>query len=213
MMEISHEHKLIWLSPEMSGTDNVSGILRKYGFSELKGENNIESTFEYPDYKVICGMRNPYDRFFYLFYKVDFASILVKKDQYDVFKSKFNDWGRKTLIPQKLKVSVDETFIDTSNTPKYLKNWVFDNKIPDFFVRAESFDSDLKLLGFSDNEIDNKGYNSSFFTFNKMYDFDVAKRVYHLYKKHFYLCDYDPFSFTTEELTHEEKVKFIHDIV
>ena len=33
-----------------------------------------------------------------------------------------------------------------------------------------------------------------------MYEYETAKRVYHLYKKHFYLSDYDPFSFTTKEL-------------
>ena len=212
-MDISHERKLIWLSPELSGTDNVSKILRKFGFEELKGDNNLDSTLQYSDYKTICGMRNPYDRFFYLFYKIDFASVLVKKDQFDVFKLKFNEWGRKIIIPQKLKVTIDETFIDTSSTPKYLKNWVFDIKTPDFFIRAENFEDDLMSLGFYDSEISNKGYNTSYFTFDKMYEFDVAKMVYHLYKKHFYLCDYDPFSFTTEELTYEQKIKFIHDTI
>jgi hypothetical protein len=51
------------------------------------------------------------------------------------------------------------------------------------------------------------------FKFNQMYDFDLAKRVYRLYKKHFYLCDYCPFSFTDKELTDEEKISFLHDIV
>ena len=72
MMDISHKKKLIWLSPEMSGTDNVSKILKKFGFENLECDNQLDSTFNYPDYKVICGMRNPYDRFFYLFYKVHF---------------------------------------------------------------------------------------------------------------------------------------------
>jgi len=49
--------------------------------------------------------------------------------------------------------------------------------------------------------------------FNEMYDFDVAKRVYVFYKKHFYMCGYDPFSFTTEILTDDEKISFLHDIV
>jgi len=213
MMDISHEHKLIWLSPEMSGTENVPKILKNHGFEGVKGENNMDFTKKYPDYRVICGIRNPYDRVFFLFLKGDFGSILVKKDHFDVLKVKFNDWVRKVLIPNKLKVEVSEVFIETNNTPKYLKNWVFDSKIPDFFVKAENFKSDLEKLGYVDNNITNEGYNLSYFTFNRMYDFDVAKRVYHLYKKHFYLCGYDPFSFTTEKLTHEEKVKFIHDIV
>ena len=213
-MEISHKHKLIWLSPEMSGTENVSKILINYGFESVNCENNIDVTKQYPDYKVICGIRNPYDRVFFLFLKGDFSSILVKKEHYEVLKVKFNEWGGKVLIPKKLRVGVSEVFIDTSNTPKYLKNWVFNEKIPDLFVRAENFNSDLEELGYvNNNNITNEGYNLSYFSFNKMYDFDFAKRVYHLYKKHFYLCNYDPFSFTTEQLSDEEKIKFIHDIV
>jgi hypothetical protein len=44
-----------------------------------------------------------------------------------------------------------------------------------------------------------------------MYDLKSAKKVYHLYKKHFYLCDYNPFSFTHNELTKDEKISFLHD--
>jgi hypothetical protein len=46
-----------------------------------------------------------------------------------------------------------------------------------------------------------------------MYSTESAKKIYHFYKKHFYLCGYDPFSFTKEKLTDEEKIGFIHDIL
>ena len=56
-MNISHERKLIWLSPEMSGTENVSKTLEKYGFLSVKDETEEQLFLEYPDYKVICGMK------------------------------------------------------------------------------------------------------------------------------------------------------------
>ena len=116
------------------------------------------------------------------------------------------------LIPNKLNVTVNETFINSNNTPKYLKKWVFDTKIPDFVVKCENLVNDLDELGFKcDDTFETKEVEQ--FKFNRMYDFDLAKRVYHLYKKHFYLCDYDPFSFTDKELTDDEKISFLHDIV
>jgi hypothetical protein len=211
-MNISHEHKLIWLSPEMSGTENVSKILEKHGFLSVEGKTEEQLLSEYPDYKVICGMINPYERVFLLHLKGDLRSIQLKKHHFDALKTEFNDWGRRMLIPNKLTIVVNDTFIKTNNTTKYLKKWVFDHKIPNFFVKSEDLINDLNRLGFIDEDIiinnDVKQFN-----FNQMYDFDLAKRVYQLYKKHFYLCDYSPFSFTDKELTDEEKISFLHDIV
>ena len=211
-MNISHEHKLIWLSPEMSGTENVSKILEKHGFFVVEGKTEEQLFEEYPDYKVICGMKNPYERVFLLHFKGNLRSIQVKKHHFDALKTEFNNWGRQILIPNKLKIKVDETFIVTNNSPKYLKKWVFDHKIPDFFVKSEDLTNDLNKLGFNDDEIMSDDEIIQF-KFNQMYDFDLAQRVYHFYKKHFYLCNYDPFSFTDKELTDEEKISFLHDIV
>jgi hypothetical protein len=191
----------------MSGTENVSKTLEKYGFLSVKDKTEEQLLLEYPDYKVICGIKNPYERVFLLHLKGDLRSIQLKKHHFDALNTEFNDWGRKILIPKKLKIKVDETFINTNNTTKYLKKWGFDHKIPDFFVKSEDLINDLNKLGFHDDDIiiDNEVKQ---FNFNQMYDFDFAKRVYHLYKKHFYLCNYNPFSFTEKELTDEEKISF-----
>ena len=211
-MNISHEHKLIWLSPEMSGTENVSKTLEKHGFLGVDGKTEEQLFEEYPTYKVICGMKNPYERVFLLHFEGDLRSIQLKKHNFDALKTEFNKWGRQMLVPNKLIIVVNNTFIETNNTTKYLKKWVFEQKTPDFFVKNEDLVNDLNKLGFIDEDIiinnDVKQFN-----FNRMYDFDLAKRVYHLYKKHFYLCNYNPFSFTDKELTDEEKISFLHDIV
>jgi hypothetical protein len=211
-MNISHEHKMIWFSPEMSGTENVSKTLEKHGFLGVEGKTEEQLFEEYPTYKVICGMKNPYERVFLLHFEGDLRSIQLKKHHFDDLKVEFNDWGRRILIANKLRIKVDETFINTNKTTKYLKKWVFDHKTPDFFVKSEDLINDLNKLGFHDDNIiiDN---DIKQFNFNRMYDFDLAKRVYHLYKKHFYLCNYDPFSFTEKELTDEEKISFLHSIV
>jgi hypothetical protein len=196
----------------MSGTKNVSKTLEKHGFLGVDGKTEEQLFEEYPTYKVICGMKNPYERVFLLHFEGDLRLIQLKKHHFEDLKAEFNGWARQILIPNKLKIKVDDTFIVSNNTPKYLKKWVFDHKIPDFLVKSEDLANDLNKLGFYDDNIiiDNEDKQ---FNFNQMYDFDVAKRVYHLYKKHFYLCNYSPFSFTEKKLTDEEKISFLHDIV
>ena len=127
-MNISHERKLIWLSPEMSGTENVSKILEKHNFFGVEGKSEYELLYEYPDYKVICGMINPYERVFLLHLKGDLRSIQLKKHNFDALKTEFNKWGRQMLVPNKLIIVVNNTFIETNNTTKYLKKWGFDPK-------------------------------------------------------------------------------------
>jgi hypothetical protein len=51
------------------------------------------------------------------------------------------------------------------------------------------------------------------FDFNKMYDVNQSKKIYFGLKKFFDVCEYDPFSFTDKELSNEEKMKFLHDIL
>jgi hypothetical protein len=81
-MNISHEHKMIWFSPEMSGTENVSKTLEKHGFLGIEGKTELELLSEYPNYKVICGMKNPYERVFLLHLKGDLRSIQLKKHHF-----------------------------------------------------------------------------------------------------------------------------------
>ena len=211
-MNISHEQKLIWMSPKMSGTENVSKILENYGFLKVTDYTESELLTKYPTYKVICGMRNPYERVFLVYLEVELRSILVKKDNFESLKKEFNDWIRNILIPNKLIVGVNDVVSGSNIASEYLKKWVFDDKIPNFFIKTENLKDDLDALGFKFDGIEPNKEEIPFH-FNEMYDFDAAKRIYHLYKKHFYLCDYNPFSFTTKELEDYEKIDLIHNIL
>ena len=46
-----------------------------------------------------------------------------------------------------------------------------------------------------------------------MYTLETAKKVYEYHKQFFLTLGYDPFSFTTEELSDEEKMRFLHEII
>jgi len=59
--------------------------------------------------------------------------------------------------------------------------------------------------------LDNEYIVNRSYKFNKIYTKLGAKLVYDNHIKHFILGGYNPFSFTTENLSNEDKMRFIHD--
>ena len=210
-MNVSHDLKTIWWLPEQTGEDVTTNILEKYGFT-------IEDDVKYPDYTLICNMRNPYDRILSLYFKKHFNNRLVKKELTSSYRTMFNEWIKEAFISNKLIVT-------TSNLPKFTKRegnildrWHFNDRTPNKFVRIENYKSDINEVDFIKTEeltdlLDTNFKEQRTFGFNEMYTFESAKKIYHFHKKHFYLCGYNPFSFTKDNLSDQEKISFLHDIV
>jgi hypothetical protein len=210
-MNVSHNLKTIWWLPEQTGEDVTTNILEKYGFT-------IEDDVKYPDYTLICNMRNPYDRILSLYFKKHFNNRLVKKELTSSYRTMFNEWIKEAFISNKLIVT-------TSNLPKFTKRegnildrWHFNDRTPNKFVRIENYKSDINEVDFIKTEeltdlLDTNFKEQRTFGFNEMYTFESAKKIYHFHKKHFYLCGYNPFSFTKDNLSDQEKISFLHDIV
>lgn len=196
--------------PQQTEEDVTTRFLKKYDFDVYDGD-------DYLDYEVICNIRNPYDRILSLYFKKHFNNKLIKKELTSTYREMFNEWINTTFIANKLVVT-------TVNSPKFtfsgvnqIEKWTFKDKIPNLFVRIENYEEDIRKIGFINEEfIDSSQINlqeQRTFGFNEMYSTESAKKIYHYFKKHFYLCGYDPFSFTKEKLTDEEKIHFIHDIL
>ena len=223
-MNISHKNKVIWWAPEESGEKTMSEILKNYDFLVINDKNDnvilsgsnydhfVTKSEEFPDYKVICTVKNPYRRVFSLFLRFNLNNSIVKKSDLLTLNEQFNEFIDKIIISDKLRVKVLVLLDKEYPEMMYLKKWVFDDKIPDYFVREECFDEDIKNINFiTDFEVKKHKLNDDSYDYKTMYDLKSAKKVYHLYKKHFYLCDYNPFSFTHNELTKDEKISFLHD--
>lgn len=60
---------------------------------------------------------------------------------------------------------------------------------------------------------DIKFMNHTPMNFDEMYDFHSAKLVYFLYKKIFFMGNFNPFSFTKLELDEKDKINFLHEIL
>jgi hypothetical protein len=240
-MNISHKHKIIWWAPERCGTKATAHIFSKLGFEYFTSidetekfvtddginyqSHNIDYPEKYDDYKIICSIRNPYDRMLSIF--SNFTNVgttfVYTKNNHQNLVNTFESFIREMLLYN--KVTTAEDLEKRPIQKSYLYKYSFESRVPDFFIKMESLEEDLGKLDFvKESEIWKSGYirdylkhnphiNKKPFKFNDVYTFESAKRVYEYHKKQFIISDYDPFSFTRQELSNEEKMKFIHDIL
>jgi hypothetical protein len=240
-MNISHEHKIIWWAPERCGTKATAHIFSKLGFEYFTNENenrkhitndginyqshNIKYPEKYNDYKIICSIRNPYDRMLSLF--LNFTNIgatfVYTKDNPQKLVNTYESFIREMLL---YRHAVTPKDLEKRPLQKlYLSKYSFDTRIPDYFIKMESLEEDLGKLDFvRESKIWESGYIHDYLThnpninirpyrFNDLYTLESAKRVYDYHKRQFIISKYDPFSFTRQELSNEEKMRFIHDIL
>ena len=236
-MNISFEHKIIWWAPERCATKATAHIFQQLGFESYfnsKENEQIENYHshgiiipeEYSDYRIICSIRNPYDRVLGLFKSMTNVgkSIVYTKDSHQNFMNSYETFLNEVFMLTKV---IKQNGIDEKNEKRFLKNYIskysFDKKIPDQFIRSENLIGDISKLDFvTESGIWKSGYveeyltNNSYinilpFKFNSVYTSTSAKLVYEFYKKHFFLCGYDPFSFTKNEMSNQEKMSFLHD--
>lgn len=238
-MNINRELKIIWWAPERCATKITAEIFRKFNFevydqnretysplTEKYHSHEIGLPEKFKDYRIICNVRNPYDKVlsFYLnFTSVGKHFVYFKnkkeelKKKIDVFCLELFEYAinQKILVNKENRVPVRD----------YVSKLNFDYIIPHQFIKMENLTDDLSKIDFIVNssywtsgEIQEMVYNNKFinkrpFEFTSLYNFDAASRVFNYYRKHFYICDYNPFSFTTDTLTNEEKFNFIHNIL
>jgi hypothetical protein len=235
-MNISHEHKTIWLAPEKTGTKAISHIFKNYNFfyrdfttqfefrplCDPYHSHDVLFPEEYSDYEVICSIRNPYDRILSIFINFSNLGLVYTKDNLEYYRKRFEIFIKLMFLSPNMTSEV-EYEPTASNLGRFLKKVNFSNKVPDVFIKMENIENDLKSLNFIKNtDLWEKSDFSGFlrknefikkraFHFSDVYTQTSAKYVYEYFKNHFYLCDYDPFSFTKSILTDEEKMKFLHD--
>jgi hypothetical protein len=224
-MNVNHEHKVIWWAPERCGTKALAHIFSKLGFEFYV--NGIKSNYqsheikipdELSDYKIIFSIRNPYDRILSLF--TNFTN---------VGKNSLYMKGNENVFVQKYEIFLNELFSNTNKQVEkpilknYIQKYSLNGKGPDSIIRLESMVEDLSKIEFVKNSdiwksgyiqdylLDNEYIVNRSYKFNKIYTKLGAKLVYDNHIKHFILGGYNPFSFTTENLSNEDKMRFIHD--
>ena len=237
-MNVNRELKLIWWAPERCGTKITAEIFKKLGFEVYDEKNNtftpLSETYhshritipeQFSEYKIICNVRNPYDKVisFYLNFTSVGSNFVFFKNRKNEVKDKINNFTLELFeyaINQKVLVNMSREI----PVRDYVSKLTFDKRLPDFLIRVENLEEDFSKIDFikqskmwDSGEIqqlikDNEFINKRPFDFNDLYSFESARRVFDYYKKHFYVCDYSPFSFTKNSLTNQQKIKFLHEI-
>lgn len=237
-MNVNRELKIIWWAPERCGTKITAEIFKKLGFEVVNLKNNsttsLSQTYHsheiiypdgYEDYKVICNVRNPYDRVlsFYLNFTSNGRSFVFMKNRKEELKKRIFTYVFE-LFEYSINQKMNINFVDEVPIRDYIKKLKFDGKIPDQLIKMESLEKDLYNLEFVRESVhwksgeiqeilENNNYkNLRPFEFTDLYTPNSAAKVYEYFKKHFLICDYSPFSFTKEELSNEDKIKFLHEI-
>lgn len=191
-MMISEKYKTIWLIPEGCESDCVTNTLKNFDFKIF--EEDVES---YPTYTVISNIKNPYYWIYDIYKNKNLKNIVIKKKLINKIIHDFNFWIKLNLINKKFLVESD------------LK---FETVTPNHYVRIENLSTDLPKIDFLKNYEFNDLDNNTEMYYNNLYEVGSAKKVFEYFKKYFYLCGYDPFSFHQEQMSDSEKIKFIHDL-
>lgn len=238
-MNINRELKIIWWAPERCATKLTAEILKKFNFEVYDKKTDtfspLTSTYhsheivfpeEFRDFTIICNVRNPYDKI--LSYYLNFTSVgknfVYFKNKKQELREKIDRFA-KELFVYAINQKILGTYIRQVPVRTYVTKLSFDEVIPKHVIRMENLEEDFSKLNFitqskwwqsgefQDLIQNNKFMNKRPFGFNELYTFESAARVFDYYKKHFFICDYNPFSFTNQDLTNDEKIKFLHEIL
>lgn len=224
-MNISLEHKIIWICPERTGEEVLEEVFKEYSFFTCEKKNNYElrpldevqhSTSndippKYDEFEILTTIRNPYDRVWSCYLKY-YTKTFNPKD-FELTKIKFNEFINKSFIENSNGIRLDSFY----EKDTYFSKWTFDKINPNYVIRFEDFNSGLKslpfLVGTNDVQLrlNQKYQNDSLIPFNMVYDYTSAKKIYHFYKNVFLLFNYSPYSFTKNELNDLEKINFVHN--
>ena len=226
-MNVSLDNKIIWFSPECTGGHIIRDVFKNFGFFKFETEkgpkltsfvDTEESNSDflpeiYQNFLKIATVRNPYSRVWCCY--CEYYTKTLDYRNFEHTKEKFNLFLKNTFVEKNTEVSLDPLFSKNS----YFSKWTFKNLKLDRVIRFENLIEDLSNLEFIKNKIENNEISSmrneldkmqSNFDFTELYTFENARKIFEYYKKNFIEFDYDPFSFTKQEISERNKIKFIH---
>jgi hypothetical protein len=190
-MNYSDELKIVWVTPMRTAT-RTCGVLQKIYNFDISSQHGYSDKKDKLDYTLILNIRNPYSRLASLF-----RIFLHNNKSYSI---DFESWVRGIIKKE---------FTNTNMLRGYdfYLDKIIDNigKIPDYYVRVEFLEKDLKSLPFVkngdidlseyfENQIYNNCYEKEFGDVNDwrlLYTQELADLVYFGMEKQFTLFNYN----------------------
>ena len=227
-MNISLKNRSIWISPECTGGNILAKLFERYDFFVFERQKTLNKRLvslkdiswtseipdEYKDFTKIMTIRNPYSRV-YECYENFYNKSLISRDLQKV-REKFNQYLEKVFHEDDFFVSIDKNLSKNS----YISKWALSEYLPDEILRYETLENDFMNLSLIKNNgikfdrnkfLDLMTENFDRFDFKLLYTPKNARKVFEYYKNYFFHLGYDPYSFTNEVLSDEDKVNFIHN--
>lgn len=224
-MNVNWDKKCILMCHPKTGDKDVCEYFGKIGFVSHYFSDKFEDKpltrksfshkFLYPwvydDFKLVVTVDNPYRRIvneYKRFSHINWSlKINKKEDLYIKFNNKFNE----LLVDDLYKVDLyNKTHESQYN---FLLPYDFSLKTPDYIINVETLVSDIYKIDFLDhvehdfNLVDQIDISDKY---KDVFSYENARVIYKTHKHIFDLMDYDPFSFTTKDLSEKERVHFIH---
>jgi hypothetical protein len=189
-MPYSKKLKVFWFLPMRAATRSCRPIVEYFNFSDSNLHSFIDD-LEYMDYYLIANVRNPYSRLVSIYHHA------IETEQINN-RTPFELWVKK-----KIPIEVNNpSEIPTQMFISLMK--AFKNKMPDYFVRFESLEEDLKNIWFIkenfnedlkyifDNNIKHNGYRSiDSRPWQSFYTEELVEFVYGYLEKDFILLNYN----------------------
>ena len=184
-MNYSDVLKVNWITPRRTATRSCSEVQKFYNF-DIIGSHEFNSYNQRKDYTLILNIRNPYSRLVSIFnlWKIHYPDKTID----------FNVWIKSALDDLHKNINYYQIFLDkiVNQLPK----------IPDYYLRTEFLEQDLKNLWFIDNEtievikiieynIKKNNYLSSDTSWQSFYNQELADFVYSRTQEQFELFGYN----------------------
>lgn len=192
-INFSDELKVIWFTPPRTATRSSESIQKYFNF-DMTGMHGVNVPKGKEDYFFIYNIRNPYSRLVSIY--------RLFRKYHKIETNDFKLWATKKLIEEK-ESSVNVIYDYQIYLTKYKSYFP---KSPDYFVRFENLESDIRNLWFiKDNMSDEleKVLQENIILNNfktecggennwqEQYDDELKEYVYHHLKDDFELFNYN----------------------
>jgi hypothetical protein len=215
-MNVSQKHLMVWLFAKNSGERFFADYLGNFDFfykDKVLGQRNFCKTNNelqnYENYSKIICIDHPYRIVYEEFLKLSEFNWKKKRSSLEKQKEEFTFWFDKIFYN-------DFDYLE-ENCALHQISFLLSRDLADlnaeFVIKKETYLEDLQKLPFFDESKIN--HNLTFLleptmAYQNVISLDQAKKIFDFFKDYFNKFGFDPFTFTTEELTKQEKVNFIH---
>ncbi len=224
-MNVNWDNKCVFMCHPQTGEKDISEYFGKIGFvtnyshgksvgekiNRKRQSTNFLLPWIFDDFKLIVSIDNPYRRIVNEYKSFSRINWKIKSYTKEFLSKSFNKKFDEMLS--------DDLFVvnklnrDKEGLYNFLLPYDFNIKYPDYFIRLETLVEDIYKIDILDHQYHNFHLVDQIDLSDKykdVFSYENARVIYKVHRHIFDTFDYDPFSFTTRELSREEKIKFIH---